>query len=157
KGFFLGGVGTGQDTAILSAFFTQDTGQSTSINTSNGHRAVFFEVLIQRLLAAPVTGQQRQIANDQAGSPDTIGLGVFRRGAGVADMGISQGDDLLCVGGIGEDFLIAGHGGVEHDLADGLPIGTDGFTAKNAAISKCKYGWRTQETSRRSGWRKRRL
>ncbi|MCY1466197.1 hypothetical protein D9M71_844590 [compost metagenome] len=60
-------------------------------------------------------------------------------------MRIGQGDDLLGVGRIGKDFLVAGHGGVEHHLTNGLTVGTDGFTAKNAAVGKCEYGWLSQE------------
>ncbi|MNG23442.1 hypothetical protein D3C84_1080470 [compost metagenome] len=60
-------------------------------------------------------------------------------------MRISQGNDLLGVGRIGKDFLIAGHGGVEHHLTNGLTVGSNGFAAKNAAISKGEYGWLSQE------------
>ncbi|MNE71568.1 hypothetical protein D3C80_1674540 [compost metagenome] len=60
-------------------------------------------------------------------------------------MRIGQGDDLLAVGRIGENFLIAGHGGIEYHLADALPVGTDGFTAENAAVGKREYGWLSQE------------
>ena len=38
--------------------------------------------------------------------------------AGVADMRIGQRDQLPRVGRIGQDLLVAGHGGVEHHLAD---------------------------------------
>jgi hypothetical protein len=58
---------------------------------------------------------------------------------------ISQGNDLLGVGRIGKDLLITGHGGVEHHLSNGLTVGSNGITAKNAAISKGEYGWLTQE------------
>ncbi len=103
------------------------------------------QVLIQRLLVTPVAGDQRQVANDQAGGPHAVGFGVFRRGAGVADMRVGQGDDLLGIGRIGEDFLIAGHGSVEHHLTNGMAIGTNGFAAENAAVSECEYGWLSQE------------
>ena len=46
-------------------------------------------------------------------------LGVLGVDAGVADVRIGQRDDLPAVRGIGEDFLIAGHRGVEHHLAHG--------------------------------------
>ncbi|MNQ75370.1 hypothetical protein D3C85_901650 [compost metagenome] len=106
---------------------------------------MLFQVIRQRLLATPITGQQRQVANDQAGGPHAIGFGVFRRGAGIADVGVGQGNDLLGIGRIGKDFLIAGHGSVEHYLADGMAIGPNGFAAKNAAVGKREYGWLSQE------------
>jgi hypothetical protein len=58
---------------------------------------------------------------------------------------IGKGNDLLGVGRISKDFLIAGHGGVEHHLSNGLTVGSNGFAAKNAAISKGEYGWLSQE------------
>ena len=45
-------------------------------------------------------------------------LDVFFVGADIADMREGEGDDLPGIGRVGEDFLIAGHGGVEADLAD---------------------------------------
>lgn len=142
---FLGSVGTSQDAAVLRTLLAEDASQATGIDAGDGDGAVGFQVVRQRLLAAPVAGDQRQVANDQAGGPDTVGLGVFRGGTGIADVRVGQGDDLLGVGRIGKDFLVAGHGGVEHHLANGLAVGTDGFTAKNAAVGKCKYGWLSQE------------
>ena len=46
------------------------------------------------------------------------GLDVFFVGADVADVREGEGDDLPGIRGVGEDLLIAGHGGVEADLAD---------------------------------------
>ena len=44
------------------------------------------------------------------------GFQVFRVGPDIADMGEGEGDYLAGIGGIGEDFLIAGDRGVETDL-----------------------------------------
>ncbi len=152
--FLFGRIATSQDAAVLRTLLTQDTGQATSIDAGDGNGAIGLEVVRQGLLVAPVAGNQRQVANNQTRSPDFPGLGILRRGTSVADMRIGQGYDLLGVGRIGEDFLIAGHGGVEHHLTNGLPIGADGFAAKDAAIGKSQNGWRkgwlSQETSRRS-------
>ena len=46
------------------------------------------------------------------------GLDVLVIGADIADMGKREGDDLPRIGRIGEDLLIAGHRGIEADLAD---------------------------------------
>ena len=47
-------------------------------------------------------------------------LDVIVVGADIADMRKGEGDDLARIGRIGQDLLIAGHGGVEADLADGF-------------------------------------
>ncbi|MND93249.1 hypothetical protein D3C80_854310 [compost metagenome] len=138
-------VVAGQDAAVLRALLTQDARQATRVDPGDRNHVVGFEVVRQRLLVAPVAGNQRQITNDQTGRPDTVGLGIFRRGAGIANVRVSQGNDLLRIGRVSQDFLIAGHCGVKHHLTNGLTVGSNGFTAKNAAISKGEYGWLSQE------------
>ena len=64
-------------------------------------------------------------------------LGVH---AGVADVRIGQRDDLPAVRGIGEDFLVAGHRGVEHHLADGGAVRADGTAAKDRPVGKDQHG-----------------
>ncbi|MCY1508168.1 hypothetical protein D9M68_424690 [compost metagenome] len=145
EGFFFGGIVASEDAAVLRTLLAQDTGQTAGIDAGNGDGAVFLQVVRQGLPVAPAAGEQRQVADDQAGGPDLVRLGVFRGGAGVADVRIGQGDDLLGVGRIGKDFLVAGHGGVEHHFANGMAIGTDGLAAKDAAVSKGEYGWLSQE------------
>ena len=65
---------------------------------------------------------------------DFLGLHVFPVDAIVADVRIRQGDDLAAVARVGEDFLIAGEGRVEHDFADGGASGTDGIAEKDRAV-----------------------
>src|SRR3546814_13073759 len=43
---------------------------------------------------------------------------ILRVRANIADMGKGEGDDLPRIAGVGQDFLIAGHRGVDADLAD---------------------------------------
>ena len=63
---------------------------------------------------------------DRAGAPGQIdGLYIFVVRADIADMRKGEGDDLRGVGRIGEDFLIAGHGRVETDLAHRLAVRAD--------------------------------
>ncbi len=50
-------------------------------------------------------------------APSTFELDVFAVGADVADVREGEGDDLPGVGGIGHHLLVAGHRGVEADLA----------------------------------------
>ena len=75
------------------------------------------EVVAQRPLRAPVARHRRLVADDEAGDLRRARLDVVRRDAVVADLGAGHRDDLSGVGRIGQHFLIAGHAGVEHDLA----------------------------------------
>ena len=55
-------------------------------------------------------------------------LDVFLIGADIAHMRKGEGDDLAGIGGISQDFLVAGHGGVEADLADRMAGGAKAKT-----------------------------
>ena len=66
------------------------------------------------------------------------GLDVLFVDAVAADVRIGQGDDLPAIAGVGEDFLVAGQGGVEHHLADGMAGSTDRMADKMRAVCKCE-------------------
>src|SRR5690606_40927397 len=101
----------------------------------------------QRRAAAPAARAARDVAHDQPGRPDPAGLVVLAGAAGVADVGIGQGDDLAGVRGVGEDFLVAGHGRVEHDFTDGKAGRADGYAFEDGAVFEredCRWGhWRS--------------
>ena len=105
-----------QQAAVLGALFPEDAGQSPGIDVGNGDDAALAQVVGEPLLISVVAGHQRQVANHQPGGPDVGGLLVLGVGAGIADMRIGQGDNLARIGGVGQDLLVAGHGGVEHHL-----------------------------------------
>ena len=48
----------------------------------------------------------------------------------------SEGDELPGVGGIGEDFLVAGHRGVEADLADRLAFRAEAEALQHGPVGK---------------------
>lgn len=54
--------------------------------------------------------------------------------ADIADVRVGQGDDLLAIGRVGQDLLIAGDRSVEHDLATGMALGADGFALEQTAV-----------------------
>ena len=95
--------------------------------------------LLQRLGRAPVRIQRRQIANDQSGGVDRSSFEVLGIRAGVADVRISERDDLPAVGRVREDFLVARHGGVEHHLASRIAFGTDRTAVKHGAVLERQY------------------
>ena len=69
-----------------------------------------------------------------------VGLDVLRVDAIVADMRTSQCHDLLAIARVCKYFLVAGHGGVEHHLADGGATGSDGMTNKHRAVCERQNG-----------------
>src|ERR1700675_5188214 len=58
-------------------------------------------------------------------------------------MRIRQRDDLAAVRRIGQDFLIAGDRGIEHDFAGGDAGRANRRAAKHRAISEDEDGWLT--------------
>ena len=65
-------------------------------------------------IRTPVAGDGREFANHQAFDVRPRGFVIALAGSVVADLGIGEDDDLAGVRRVGEDFLIAGEGGVEN-------------------------------------------
>jgi hypothetical protein len=123
----------------------QNARELARVDVGNGHRALTHEVGRERLAQAEVAGQQRQILDDQARGMDLVGFDVLGVDAIVADVRVRERHELLAVAGVGEDFLVAGHRGVEHHFADGGAGGTDRIADKDRAVCERQDGGR--ETS----------
>jgi hypothetical protein len=135
----------GHDAAGLRAFFAQQARQAARVDLGDAdHVAALIEVIGQRLLAAEVAGRQRQVADDQPGGPDPVGLLVLAVHAGVADVRIGQRDDLPRVGRVGQDLLVTRHRGIEHHFASALAEGSDRHTTEHTAVFKRENGRPTQ-------------
>src|SRR5690606_14608927 len=63
-------------------------------------------------------------------------LYVLAVGADIADVREGEGDDLPGIGGIGEDFLIAGERGVKTQLPDGMAGCTEAVRLEHRAVSQ---------------------
>ena len=69
-----------------------------------------------------------------------VGFNILGVDAVIANVRVGQRDDLLAVARVCEDFLVAGHGGVEHHLADGGASGSNGISNKHRAVCKRQNG-----------------
>ncbi len=69
-------------------------------------------------LGAVVRGRAGELAGDEALDPGAVRLLVEPGDAVVADVRLRHHHDLAAVGGVGQDLLVAGHRGVEDDLAE---------------------------------------
>ena len=116
--------------------------QAPRVDAGDRHRAFAPQVGRQRFAHAEVGFAHRQVLDDQAGGVHFRGLDVFVIDADVADVRIGQRDDLAAVARVGEDFLVAGEGGVEHHLASGLAHGTNGDAFKHRTVSEREKGFR---------------
>ncbi len=84
--------------AILRALFPQQPGQPAGVDAGQGDHAALAQVIVQRLLVAPVAGAARTIAHYQAAGVNAGRFLVAPVDADVADVRIGQGDDLLAIG-----------------------------------------------------------
>ena len=103
--------------AVRHSLFADQRRQGTGIQPGHGRDVVLLQPGIQRLQVAVVGGIFRIRPHDQTAHGRGQGLDILGIGAHDADMGKGEGHDLPGIGGIGQDFLITGHGGVEADLA----------------------------------------
>ena len=83
--------------------------------------------------------------------PGIVGFDILVIGADIADMGEGEGDDLARIGGIGHDLLVAGHRGVEADLADRLAFGPESPAPDDAAVGEDQYARRILRRGRVHG------
>src|SRR5690606_21037539 len=93
--------------------------EGARVDVADADHALLRELVVERAHRAPVRRAARGVAHDVPGDPDLAGLGVLVVDAGVADVGRRHDDDLPVVGRVGEGLLVAGHAGVEDDLAHG--------------------------------------
>jgi hypothetical protein len=111
--------------------------QGAGVDLGGGYHAPLAQVLGQGLAGAPVGDHGREAAHHEAGCPDLVTFVVLGRAADVADVGLGHGDDLAVVGGIGQDFLVAGHTRVEHDFAgDGAARAEAGSGPDGAVLQR---------------------
>ena len=97
------------------------------------------QVAVQIAVGAEVAHPAALLADDEPGQVRLVTLHVFGVHAVVADLGVGHRDDLPAVARIGEDLLVAGHRGVEADLAVDLAFGAEGRSGKDGSVFQGKF------------------
>ena len=128
------GASYGHDAGILGTFLTQYARQTPGVDARHGDDFLLMQEFLQAAPGAPVADGRGNVAHHQSAGMNARRLGVLGIRTGVADVGVCEGDDLPAIGRIAQDFLVAGHGGVENRLAHDLARNADGFTPKPAAV-----------------------
>ena len=117
-------AGVVRDHGVGHALLADERGERAGVEAGQPDDAARLQPLVEMAGGAEVRRLGDVGAHDDAARArrrrHVDGLDVFVVGADVADMREGEGDDLPGIGRIGEDFLIAGHRGVEADLADRL-------------------------------------
>src|SRR2546421_4557471 len=82
----------------------------------------------------------RHVAHDEPRGVYLRRFAILVVHPGIADVRIGEGDDLPAIRRIGEDLLIAGHGGVEHHLADRRALRADRAAVEHRAVREDEDG-----------------
>ena len=112
----------------------QALGDGPGVEALHPQLARGLEVIGQPALGPPVGRVGVVLLDDEALHLHPPGFDILGINAVVADQGIGHGDDLALIRGVGEDLLIAGHGGVEHHLAGGFAFAGEGPPLKHQAV-----------------------
>ena len=134
----VGNIVAGDEARVLRTLVAQDARETPRVDIGDADDVVAAQVVAERFLRAPVVVETRHVAHDQTGRVNADRILRRRVAAGVADVRMRERDDLPRVGRIGQDFLIAGDGRVEHRLANGFALRADGNAAEEAAVCECK-------------------
>ena len=126
------------DDAIGHALFADQCGQGPSVDASDADDVALLEPGIE-LFGSAVVGRVGNVGLEHDAADAREGGHVHRLdvvviGADIADMGKGEGDDLPGIGGVGEHFLITGHGGVETHFTSGVANSAEAVTLKAGAV-----------------------
>src|SRR4029453_17447208 len=106
----------------------------------DAHDAMLAQVVIERHPGPPARRERAGFLDDEAGQPGPARLDVLRVDAVIPDQRVGHAHHLTAIRGIGEDLLVAGHGGVEDHLAVGLAGRPEGFSPEDAAVGEREQG-----------------
>jgi hypothetical protein len=91
--------------------------EGAGVDVPDDGNAVAFEVFLRGFPRAPVGGDRRKFADDQAFDVRLGRFFVVKIGADISDVRIGEADNLAGIAGVGEYFLIAGETGIENNFS----------------------------------------
>ena len=127
----------GGEAGALGPLGAQQLGELAGVDALNAGDVVARQPVLQRLLGAPVGVQPGQLCHGKAAYLRAGTLVVFLTHAVIADERVSHGNNLATVGGIRQNLLVSGHGGVEASLAGDGAGAAEGGAFKNRSVFQC--------------------
>ena len=129
-------------------------GDSAGVGLGDGDNVVLDKILLQWFSASPVAGIGAELAHHTTFRARSCRLDILFIDAVVANEGVRHGDDLAVLGGIGEYLLVAGHRGVEDDLARGDAGSAKRNAVKEPVVFQREDAFRHGFTSGAAVWRR---
>ena len=114
---FCGVFFDGGEDAAHDAAGAEMADEGAGIEIGNDGDAGVGEEAVGFLVGAPVAGDAGEFADGEAFDVGFGGFVIGGAGAVIADLRVGENDDLAGIGGVGEDFLIAGDSGIEDYFA----------------------------------------
>ena len=131
----------GQDGAHHDAGGAQSAGDRAGVYAADAGHALVREEPVEGHRAEGVAGFRVVLPDDEARDLHAARLEVALVDAVVADQRVGRDDDLPGVRRVGQHLLVAGHGGVEDDLAEGVGLGAEGAAGVRGAVFEDEVGW----------------
>src|SRR5690606_6635666 len=128
-----------EDPGAHDAALAQVARERTGVDPADADHALRLELVVETALGTPARGAARGLAHDVSRDPDPARLGVLVVDARVTDVRGGHDDDLAVVRGVREGLLVAGHAGVEDDLAEGLTEGAVGASGERPPVLEDEY------------------
>ena len=97
------------------------------------------EVGLNGLGGTPVGGQLAELTHNQGFDIGPLGFLIVGVAAHVSDMRIREAHNLPGITGIGENFLVAGEAGIEHNFACRLGSSTECFSREHRTIFEGEF------------------
>ena len=134
-----------RDHRVGRAQFPDAPRDGAGVDAGHADPAPIRQPLVERLGSAEVRRRGDGLGHHAAQRVRVDGLDILGVRPHIADMREGEGDDLPGVAGVGHHFLVAGHRGVEAELANGLAFGAGTSPLKDGAIGQhndsCRAGW----------------
>lgn len=115
-------------------------GQGPSIHLGDPGDAIPLQIALKAFVRSPIGRRPGRLAHHKARDAGERGLQILPIQPVVPDHRVGHRHQLPRVGRIGEDFLIAGHAGVENHLAKGGTGGAESDAVEAAAVLKEEVG-----------------
>ena len=130
----------GGDEPLHGSVHPQLTGQAAGVDALHAQHAVLFQEIGQGGPAPPVGKIGLVLLDYERLHMDLAGFHVLGAGPVVADQRIGHGHHLELVGGIGQDLLVAGHGGVETHFGQGLALARKRSSLEDRPVFQSQNG-----------------
>ena len=122
------------DQRLAGALVPDVAGKAAGIHPGDAHNVILNHHILQCPRGAEIGRLAVEFPDDQTADGGSVRLVVVVAHAVIADQGVGHDHGLRGVGRVGENFLIAHHGGVEHQLHQRIFLGAKAVTVKFGAV-----------------------